>query len=64
VRSICNRFVTIPTMGEGTSLSLSHASAIIMGEAMRQRLGEVSQTASPDPPHLQEDPPPADPASA
>jgi 23S rRNA (guanosine2251-2'-O)-methyltransferase len=64
VRSICNRFVTIPTMGEGASLSLSHASGIIMAEAMRQRLGAVSQTASPAPPHLPEDLPPEDPASA
>jgi 23S rRNA (guanosine2251-2'-O)-methyltransferase len=38
VRSICDRFVSIPTVGEATSLSLSHASAIIMAEAMRQRL--------------------------
>ena len=38
VRSICDRFVGIPTAGEATSLSLSHASAIIMAEAMRQRL--------------------------
>jgi 23S rRNA (guanosine2251-2'-O)-methyltransferase len=37
VRSLCDRFVTIPTIGEATSLSLSHASAIIMAEAMRQR---------------------------
>jgi 23S rRNA (guanosine2251-2'-O)-methyltransferase len=37
VRSICNSFVTIPTLGGATSLSLSHAGAIVMGEAMRQR---------------------------
>jgi len=62
VRSLCDRFVTIPTLGEGTSLSLSHAAAIIVAEAMRQRL---TQTASPDRPHLPEDlPPPEDPSSA
>jgi 23S rRNA (guanosine2251-2'-O)-methyltransferase len=37
VRSVCDRFVSIPSVGEATSLSLSHASAIIMAEAMRQR---------------------------
>jgi 23S rRNA (guanosine2251-2'-O)-methyltransferase len=37
VRSICNGFVTIPSKSDASSLSLSHASAIIMGEAMRQR---------------------------
>jgi 23S rRNA (guanosine2251-2'-O)-methyltransferase len=37
VRSICDAFVTIPTASEASSLSLSHASAIVMAEAMRQR---------------------------
>lgn len=37
VRSICDAFVTIPVVGEGTSLSLSHAGAIVMAEAARQR---------------------------
>jgi 23S rRNA (guanosine2251-2'-O)-methyltransferase len=37
VRDICDQFVTIPTRGEPSSLSLSHASAIVMAEAMRQR---------------------------
>jgi 23S rRNA (guanosine2251-2'-O)-methyltransferase len=37
VREICDLFVTIPTVGEATSLSLSHAGAIVMAEAMRQR---------------------------
>lgn len=64
VRSLCNRFVTIPTLGEGASLSLSHASAIIVAEAMRQRLWAVSQTASPAPPHPPEDLLPQDPSSA
>jgi 23S rRNA (guanosine2251-2'-O)-methyltransferase len=40
VRSICDQFVTIPTPG-GASLSMSHASAILMGEAMRQRTASV-----------------------
>lgn len=39
VRKICDRFITIPTVGsEASSLSLSHAGAIVMAEAMRQRL--------------------------
>lgn len=38
VRKICDRFVTIPNVGsEASSLSLSHAGAIVMAEAMRQR---------------------------
>ncbi len=38
VREICDAFATIPTVGtEASSLSLSHAGAIVMGEAMRQR---------------------------
>jgi 23S rRNA (guanosine2251-2'-O)-methyltransferase len=37
VRSICDGFVTIPTIGESGSLSLSHAAAILLAEAMRQR---------------------------
>lgn len=37
VRDICDRFVTIPSLPGVSSLSLSHASAIVMGEAMRQR---------------------------
>jgi 23S rRNA (guanosine2251-2'-O)-methyltransferase len=42
VRSICDRFIRIPTMGEGTTLSLSHAGAIVLAEAMRQRLAKSS----------------------
>jgi 23S rRNA (guanosine2251-2'-O)-methyltransferase len=38
VREICDQFVTIPSRDEAASLSLSHASAIVMAEAMRQRL--------------------------
>jgi 23S rRNA (guanosine2251-2'-O)-methyltransferase len=37
VRSICDGFVTIPGRRDASSLSLSHAGAIVMGEAMRQR---------------------------
>jgi 23S rRNA (guanosine2251-2'-O)-methyltransferase len=38
VRNICDRFITIPTVGgAASSLSLSHAGAIVMAEAMRQR---------------------------
>jgi 23S rRNA (guanosine2251-2'-O)-methyltransferase len=37
VRGICDRFITIPTQG-GSSLSMSHAAAILLAEAMRQRL--------------------------
>jgi 23S rRNA (guanosine2251-2'-O)-methyltransferase len=37
VRDICDALVTIPTCGEPSSLSLSHAAAIAMGEASRQR---------------------------
>jgi 23S rRNA (guanosine2251-2'-O)-methyltransferase len=37
VRSICDAFLTIPTRG-AASLSLSHATAIVLAEAMRQRL--------------------------
>jgi 23S rRNA (guanosine2251-2'-O)-methyltransferase len=49
VRSICDRLVTIPTMGEGTSLPLSHAAAVAMAEAMRQK-AEVRRRADPAPP--------------
>lgn len=37
VRSLCDAFLTIPTR-DGASLSLSHAAAIVLAEAMRQRL--------------------------
>ncbi len=37
VRDICDQFITIPTNGGPSSLSLSHAAAIVMGEAFRQR---------------------------
>lgn len=37
VRDIADRFITIPSLPGVSSLSLSHASAIVMAEAMRQR---------------------------
>ncbi len=43
VRDICDGFVTIPTRAGGSSLSLSHASAIVMAEAMRQRLARSAR---------------------
>ena len=42
VRAICDRFISIPTKGEATSLSLSHASAALLAEAMRQRIAPPS----------------------
>jgi 23S rRNA (guanosine2251-2'-O)-methyltransferase len=47
VRAVCDRFVSIPTRGEATSLSLSHAGAIVMAEAMRQRLPAAPPPADP-----------------
>lgn len=47
VRSICDRFMTIPSRPEPSSLSLSHASAILIAEAMRQRFtGHTGAPAS------------------
>lgn len=37
MRDICDGFVTIPSVGGATSLSLSHAGAIVLAEAFRQR---------------------------
>ncbi|HEX4795813.1 MAG TPA: RNA methyltransferase [Humisphaera sp.] len=37
-RSICDGFLTIPTVAGAASLSVSHAAAIILGEARRQRI--------------------------
>ena len=42
VRSICDAFITIPSASEASSLSLSHASAIVMAEAMRQRRNDAA----------------------
>ena len=50
VRSICDRFMTIPARADAaSSLSLSHASAILMAEAMRQRLGKGGEGKGVDP---------------
>ena len=46
VRDLCDRFVTIPTRPGAPSLSLSHAAAILMGEAMRQRLPQDETAGS------------------
>jgi len=46
VRSICDRFVAVPTRGGASSLSLSHASAILLAEAMRQRHAHEFESAA------------------
>lgn len=38
IREICDRFVSIPSIGGASSLSLSHAGAIVLSEAFRQRV--------------------------
>jgi 23S rRNA (guanosine2251-2'-O)-methyltransferase len=43
VRDICDQLVSIPCKPEPSSLALSHAGAIIMGEAARQRLKAIVQ---------------------
>lgn len=48
VRGICDQFITIPTLGGATSLSLSHAAAIICAEAFRQRREFSSPRATDD----------------
>jgi 23S rRNA (guanosine2251-2'-O)-methyltransferase len=60
VRSICDRFITIPTAGAATSLSLSHAASVVMAEAMRQRLTQTTSPVPPDPLPLE----PEDPSAA
>lgn len=49
VRELCDYFVTIPTMGGASSLSLSHAAAILTAEAFRQRRGNgaISPVTAP-----------------
>jgi 23S rRNA (guanosine2251-2'-O)-methyltransferase len=37
VRAVCDAFVTIPTQSGAPALSLSHAAAIVLAEAWRQR---------------------------
>lgn len=44
VRDHCDLLATIPTR-DGASLSLSHAAAIVMAEAMRQRQGDSHRDA-------------------
>src|SRR3954466_12284965 len=45
VRDICDAFATIPTVGpQASSLSLSHAGAIVISEAMRQRSFQDKQS--------------------
>ena len=46
VRSICDRFITIPTQG-GASLSMSHACAVLLSEAARQRHFSRAEILSP-----------------
>jgi 23S rRNA (guanosine2251-2'-O)-methyltransferase len=46
VRDICDLFVTIPSKPEPSSLSLSHAGAIVMAEAARQRLAKLKASAT------------------
>ena len=47
VRAIFVRLVNLPTR-EGASLSMSHAAAILVGEAMRQRTGNIPAEAMLD----------------
>lgn len=47
VRSLCDRLATIPSLGEASSLSLSHAGAIVMAEAMRQRRAAATAPSIP-----------------
>ena len=47
MRDICDGFVTIPTVGGASSLSLSHAGAIVLAEAFRQRRPAVAVEAAP-----------------
>ena len=46
VRAICDAFVTIPARRPSSSLSLSHAAAVVLSEAMRQR-DFVARATSP-----------------
>lgn len=43
MRDTCDGFVNIPTVGGASSLSLSHAGAIVLAEALRQRLPRVEE---------------------
>jgi 23S rRNA (guanosine2251-2'-O)-methyltransferase len=48
VRAECDGFITIPSKASAASLSLSHAAAVILGEAMRQRLSMQSPRVGAD----------------
>ncbi len=50
VRSICDALVTIPTRGQPSSLALSHAAAVVLAEANRQRtsIGRVGLAEDSD----------------
>lgn len=45
VRSVCDAFATIPTVGGASSLALSHAAAIVCAEALRQRRARAALDA-------------------
>lgn len=45
VRAVCDRFMSIPTRGGPSSLSLSHAAAIALAEAYRQRAAAGPEAA-------------------
>lgn len=48
MRGVCDGFAAIPTLGGPSSLSLSHACAIVLWEAMRQRLSAAAASDAGD----------------
>ncbi len=48
MREVCDRLITIPTLGGASSLSLSHASAIVIAEAARQRRSPAQAISTED----------------
>ncbi len=48
VRGYCDRFIKIPMLSAAGSLSLSHASAILLAEVMRQRLSRDETFQDPN----------------
>jgi 23S rRNA (guanosine2251-2'-O)-methyltransferase len=60
VRSICDAFISIPTSAGPSSLSMSHASSILLAEAMRQRLASLSAAPSSAPQNINQSPAHAD----
>lgn len=46
VRSHCDRFIKIPMLSSTGSLSLSHASAILLAEVMRQRFDRTTPSGA------------------